>query len=326
MKPHHPPDDTNGPSARTEILPTCQDPADVRRAVLEGAHGDVDTATHALAAQLWQQAVHDLRGKLSVVTAVTSLLQKPRSDLRRLELIAVLDRNVADLRDLLNGVADLARLDTQQERPVICAIDIAKALQGMCGNLRVLASARGLRLEISGPASLVAESDPLMVARIAQNLVLNAIQYTRAAGVTVTYGFCDGAEADHWYFDVGDARGDLFDGDRLGPLRPAGARHPATSAAGEGIGLSIVSRLCRLLGGTIAINSMGGTGRTTRVRLPRHYFSALEALTLPFMAPGGSPGLGVPAPAAWRCFQRPQTPLPALDDIDLLTRSLTPPR
>lgn len=322
MKSHHPPDDTKAPSARTEVLPTCQGTADVRRAVLESAHGDVD---HALAAQLWQQAVHDLRGKLGVVTAVTSLLQKPRSDLRRLELIGVLDRNVAGLRDLLNGVADLARLETQQERPVICAIDIAKALQEMCNNLRVLASARGLRLEISGPASLVAESDPLMVARIAQNLVLNAIQYTRAAGVTVTYGYCDGADAEHWYFEVGDARGHLFDGDSLGSLHPTGARHPGTSAAGEGIGLSIVSRLCRLLGGTMSINSMGGTGRTTRIRLPKHYVSALEALTLSFAALGGSQGPGVPAPAAWQCLQRPQTPLPTKGDIDPLTRPLAPP-
>jgi histidine kinase/DNA gyrase B/HSP90-like ATPase len=43
------------------------------------------------------------------------------------------------------------------------------------------------------------------------------------------------------------------------------------SAAGEGIGLSIVKRLCELLDATLELQTAPGTGTTFRVILPRAY-------------------------------------------------------
>lgn len=233
-----------------------------------------------LASQLWRQAVHDLRGKLGVVTNVTALLLKLGGDGRRAELMATLDRNVADLRALLNGVADLARLDAQQERPAIRDIDVARTLGDMCNGLQVLADSRGLRLEFRGPASLIAESDPLMVARIAQNLTLNALQYTQADGVMLTCGRCDEALTGHWYLEVGDARSGLDGRDSI-ELRPASGRPTSAGPnSGEGIGLSIVGRLCGLLGGTMEIARSGAAGRTTRIELPRRYAAPTEVPAL----------------------------------------------
>jgi signal transduction histidine kinase len=41
--------------------------------------------------------------------------------------------------------------------------------------------------------------------------------------------------------------------------------------AGEGIGLSIVKRLCELLDASIELQSAMGQGTTFRVIFPRHY-------------------------------------------------------
>jgi signal transduction histidine kinase len=41
--------------------------------------------------------------------------------------------------------------------------------------------------------------------------------------------------------------------------------------AGEGIGLSIVKRLCELLDASIELETSKGEGTTFRVILPRHY-------------------------------------------------------
>ncbi|MDR7295889.1 MULTISPECIES: HAMP domain-containing sensor histidine kinase [Roseateles] len=225
-------------------------------------------------AELWRQAVHDLRGRLAVVTLVTAQLHKPVTEARRLELLGVLDRNVAGLRALLNVAADQARLSAGHEAVVLCRIDMATALRDMCDSLRIMASSRGLRLRISGPASLMAESDPLMLGRITQNLMLNAIQYTRGADVMLSYGLCD-ADAGRWYIEVVDAGGDPGTDSALASLCGPGMA-VAAPTPGEGIGLSIVRRLCQQLGGTMRIESTAGSGRITRIDLPVRHGVGLE--------------------------------------------------
>jgi hypothetical protein len=52
------------------------------------------------------------------------------------------------------------------------------------------------------------------------------------------------------------------------------ARGSARLPAGEGIGLSIVKRLCELLDASIELQSDAGQGTTFRVIFPRHYASS----------------------------------------------------
>lgn len=246
--------------------------------VQPGSPDAADGSSHSAneqAAALWRQAVHDLRGLLNVVANVTLLLQRPSSNERRVALIAVLDRNVGGLRTLLNGVADLARLDATREQPALRALDMSSVLGGLCSAFGELATSRGVRLESRGPARLLAESDALMVTRIAQNLLLNAISYTQAGGVVLTWGAYD----DRWYFEIADAP---YVAACAQPVEPAPAPNSVvawTPGAGEGIGLSIVKRLCSTLGGTMQI-VCNGVMRSTRIELPRHCAGSLEELTI----------------------------------------------
>lgn len=259
------------PPAAAAILPASAGHFGSSRSLWGAIASDAELDTVELARELWRQAVHDLRGKLGVVTNVTALLQQPCSEPRRSQLVALLNRNVVGLGDLLDGVADLARLDAKKERPVVRTFDIATTLDTTCGNLQVLARSRGIQLEFCGPRSLIADSDPLMVTRIAQNLLLNAIQYTHGDGVRLTCGPCEAAEASDWYFEVGGAEVSWGGNDLTKLLQTSSTRSAPGSSSGEGIGLSIVKRLCSLLGGSMAVEYAGGTGRITRIRLPRRY-------------------------------------------------------
>lgn len=240
-----------------------------------------------LASALWRQAVHDLRGKLFVVTNVTTLLQRPATEGNRPELIATLARNVSGLRELLDGVADLARLDAKCEVPVIRTVDIAAVFQEICASVGVLASMRGVRLEYRGPPVLLAESDSVMVSRMAQNLILNAIRHTSASSVMLTYGACEDAAPDAWYFDIRDAEYAVDTGQEFMAVAPAAAQDAAAWPPGEGIGLSIVGRLCHLLGGTMDIESTA-LGRSTRITMPRRPNLAPDTSTDPAVPPGRS--------------------------------------
>ena len=60
------------------------------------------------------------------------------------------------------------------------------------------------------------------------------------------------------------------------PLRTSDSR-PVHQERGEGIGLSIVKRLCELLEASLELESEPGAGTTIRVILPRRYQAAGQA-------------------------------------------------
>ena len=135
--------------------------------------------------------------------------------------------------------------------------------------------------------------------------MLNAIKYTEQGGVTVSWGDSDGGDAERWFMQVQDTgpgfhagpgsqlagaleeatdqarqistdatHGDVTHADgRLAETREIEHHdpRPVHQNAGEGIGLSIVKRLCGLLDATLEVESKIDVGTTFRILLPRRY-------------------------------------------------------
>ena len=257
-------------------------------------------------AALWQQAAHDLRGNLSVVSLVTQGLTAPigMADQRE-RFLTSLERNVRALHNLLEDVTSLARLQGGQEVRVVAPFDVGRLMHDLGAAMESLAQDRGLYLKLDGPGEFPVEGDATKVRRIAANLLLNALRYTNQGGVTLRWGHDPQPDAPRWFLDVEDSGPGL----RLGPTTPlagalsvasgqasdvaqadrdgevihvAQAEAPATPAVparpgagrqvgGEGIGLSIVKRLCTLLDATMAIDTQRGRGTRFTILLPLRY-------------------------------------------------------
>jgi signal transduction histidine kinase len=235
----------------------------------------------------------------------------------------LLDRNVKALRDLLNDVTGLARLQGGQERRQVERMDAAVLLRELCEGLQLHAQERNLFLRFNGPASMWVEGDPVKIRRMTQNLVINAIKYTRQGGVTVSWGDGDGGDAERWFVQVQDTgpgfhagpgsplagaleaatdqsrqvskdaiEGEITHADgRLAETRPA-ERHdwrPVQQGQGEGIGLSIVKRLCELLDATLDVESKTDQGTRFRMLLPRRYEEQPGDMLNPAAPAPGSP-------------------------------------
>jgi len=271
------------------------------------AAGSLRDLEHALAdvrdlekrrAELWQQAAHDLRGNLGVVSNVAQGLEFQNLPAeRRQDFLALLRNNVTALRHLLDDVTELARLQAGQEERRIATFDAAELLQRLASDLRSFAESRGLFVATSGPDKLEVDGDAVKVRRIAQNLLLNALKYTTSGGVTIRWEpVTDGG--DRWQFHVEDTGPGFHAGpgapivEALDPAAPgragdaanganasnAGAAAPAeederpmAQAQGEGLGLAIVKRLCDLLDAAIEIESNAARGTRVRVQLPSRY-------------------------------------------------------
>ena len=261
--------------------------------------------------ELFRQAAHDLRGNVGVVKNVTTgLTQESVPETVRDEFLQLLERSVSSLNSMLDEVMDLARLQAGYELRNVEPFDAAVLLKELFENLQPLATERSLILKADGPHTLTVEGDAVKIRRIAQNLLLNALKYTSDGGVTLGWGDSRNNDPKRWMLCVHDTGPGIHSGpgaplvealqgattesrqvndkeskgeqdfapsdqtvasaDRLDPPDP----RPVHQARGEGIGLSIVKRLCELLDATIEVDSVPDEGTTFRVILPRHYNAA----------------------------------------------------
>ncbi|MBA2565534.1 MAG: sensor histidine kinase [Gemmatimonadetes bacterium] len=251
-----------------------------------------------------RMATHDLRGSLSVVEGAASMLQlADLPDAERTRMLGLVQRGMGSLHQMLTDLMDLARLDAGQERRHLQTFDASALLTDLCHASEQIAEARGLTLTAEGPSDLVVQGDPIHVRRIAQNLLLNAIKYTHEGEVRLTW---EEQDPQRWSFSVrdtgpgidlsssalfagelGEATADahelegksaamLADGETPQEHRAFASergekRESAVRGQGEGIGLSIVKRLCELLDAGLEVESQPGAGSTFRVLLPRRY-------------------------------------------------------
>lgn len=261
---------------------------------------DLDQA-RALA---WREAAHDLKGSMSVVAVASSVLDGRKvTESQRQEFSNLLQRGVSSLHDMLNDLMSLARLDAGMERRKVSTFDAGVLLTDFCETSQARAEARGLYLKMSGPDSLQVHGDRGKIQRILQNLLLNALKYTQSGGVTVIWGPGKSQDTQEWMFCVQDT-GPGLDADSNAPLArqlyeatqtahaaedlhgqdssegdlPIAPTVPTQSSTlptsqlpGEGVGLSIVKRLCELLDASLELETSPGKGSTFRVVLPLRY-------------------------------------------------------
>jgi len=255
-------------------------------------------------AALLRETAHDLRGSIGVIANTTALLAEPQmAGPERERFYSSLQQRIQATGALLTDLVELARLEAGEVPLRVESFDAAQRVAEFCEVLRPVAAQRGLFLKYEGAASLPVEGDALKLQRIVQNLLVNALQATQRGGVVVRCEIEPGSDPQHWTLSVSDT-GPGFTLQAAGELRHALKRateeahkvhehsetrpHPdprehapvqparsgpgsGTLPSGEGIGLSIVRRLCALLGAAVELETAPGFGTTFRITFPRLY-------------------------------------------------------
>jgi signal transduction histidine kinase len=268
--------------------------------------GDLERALSSLheieqrRSDLIRDVVHDLNGNVLGVTMMAKLLGRTDvEEAARAEFSKLLYQGVESVTDMLEDLTELARLEAGRETREISEFDAAAVATELGETLGLFASERGLFLKLEGPDVLAVEGDPVRIRRLLQNLLLNALKYTGQGGVTLSWG----VENDSWWLRVQDTGPGLVAGsgapmvaglkEATASARESGVKEAAqqgetsqvltpapegsnptriaSAEPGEGIGLSIVKRLCELLDASLEMASSAEAGTTFRVVLPQKY-------------------------------------------------------
>lgn len=206
-------------------------------------------------------ASHDLLQPLHAARLFTAALGRDASAAQH-DLIGRVESALVAAEDLLRSLLDISRLDAGGVTPEPAAIALAPFLGDLAETFRPMAEAKGLRLRIGAMPGTV-ESDAGLLRSVMQNFIGNAVRYTARGGVLIGVRR-RGAD---WRIDVIDTGVGIAEA-QIEDIFSEFVRLGEVEVEGLGLGLALVRRIVRLLGGRIEVQSAPGRGSRFSLYLP----------------------------------------------------------
>jgi len=218
-------------------------------------------------------ASHDLRQPLHTIGLLVAALSLRPIEGRDREVVDLLSQVTVALSEQLDQLLDISKLDAGVVEPVKKIVDLGEMLRMHHAEMRAAIEEKGLRAVIEAPTGIRAWTDPALVLRVLRNLTENAIKFTQRGQIALRLRNVDGVAV----ISVEDTgRG----------IPPADQRmvfeefyqvdNPERDRTkGLGLGLSIVRRLCSLLGITLELRSAEGQGTAMTLRVPLETYGML---------------------------------------------------
>lgn len=210
-------------------------------------------------------AVHDLLQPLNAARLFAGALHQHLSDDGQRQLLERVEQALHAQDGLLASMLDISRLEAGVLKPTMTSVALSPLLQSLARQFGIVAQERGLTLDWID-TRLWVRSDALLLRRILQNFLSNAMNYTRQGRVLLG---CrregDSVRIEVWDTGVGIAenkRTAIFEEfHRLDSGMDSDDRN-------AGLGLAIVERITRLLGHRIGLRSWLGHGSVFSVTVP----------------------------------------------------------
>lgn len=216
---------------------------------------------------------HDLRQPLQAAALLIEALER-RAAPELAELCGKIDAAVHEASEKLTGLLDVSRLEEGVLQPRIGPVEIGALLQRAARMHAPMAEAKGLRLVVED-CGVIGASDGLLLARIVDNFISNAVKYTTKGEIMVGCKTADGA-ARIYVADTGAGLGDAEIARMFDPYVQLDNASGDTSH-GYGLGLSICRTIAEALHCQLAVTSEIGSGSVFSVTIPLATATSLQA-------------------------------------------------
>lgn len=214
-------------------------------------------------------ASHELRTPLTSIQGYAETLQSGSlSEADRERCLATILRNVSRMRNLIDDLMDLSRIENDPSALERNRVDVARVARELLADLQRRLTSEQLTATIEAEGAAFAWGDRGAIEQILENLLTNAIRYTDAGGrirveISPKADVLEVAVEDDGIGIPEKSRSRIFE--RF--YRVDAARSRALGSTG--LGLSIVRHLVQAMGGTIRVESELGAGSRFVFTLPR---------------------------------------------------------
>lgn len=209
------------------------------------------------------QSSHDLRQPLHAMGLVLETLPTASEDAQVGGVVDRVKQSLAMLTQLFDSLLDLTMLDTGQIEVRSEAFSAEAMLRQVRDDFGSIADANGMDLRVA-PTNLWLVADPVVLRRVVQNLVSNAIRHSGSGSVLIGARRVNGRAA----IDVLDTGPGIAAEDQkriFQEFTTLGAESSRDESPGVGLGLAIVHRMSAALGLEVSVRSRVGRGSRFRI-------------------------------------------------------------
>lgn len=241
---------------------------------LKAARNEADEANKAKSRFLANMS-HEIRTPLNAVLGLNELILRESDDLVIQEYSKDIKSSGNALLSLINDVLDFSKIDADREKITNEEYDPYELFRESYRMFRVSARNKGLGLDINFDPLIprLLSGDRKHIKQVIDNLISNAIKYTREGGVFISVSPDSPAYSSQIVLNIaisdtgiGIAAEDIphmFD-----VFQRVNEKENA-SIQGTGLGLAISKELVTRMGGTLEVTSTPGIGSTFTVILPQ---------------------------------------------------------
>jgi len=206
---------------------------------------------------------HEMRAPLETIRAAVDRLRAARPDPRQADDLSAIAGAVGVLLRHVDDVLDIARTDSGSAVPPGRPIDLNAIIRDVVAEHADAAARNGTTITVGLPDHLRVTGDPVALRHVLTHLLENAVAFTAHGAIDIaadrlgTGDMVEIALADTGIGIAPDDHARIFEDFVTGD-----------DGTGAGLGLGVVQRLVRQMGGEIGLESEPGEGSLFWLRLP----------------------------------------------------------
>lgn len=214
---------------------------------------------------------HELRTPLVGILGYADILSKELYGREHMEMATTILQSGNQLIETLNSILDLSRIEANRNELDIKTYDLLEILNESHSVFKSFAKSKNLYINLDvPPQNLFVDTDRYLLIKIFNNLINNAIKFTRTGGITISAGviikdkklFIQTEVADTGIGIPEEYHKIIFE-----PFRQV-SEGLTRNYTGSGLGLTLTKKFVELLNGTISFQSEEGQGTTFTITLP----------------------------------------------------------
>ena len=211
---------------------------------------------------------HELRTPIASIAAAAETLEEAGpDDVERRELVGLIQRQSAHMKELIDDLMDLAEIESGSVELKKEMVGVADLLHEAAQDLASTAAQRRVEIVVVGDGDISAFGDRRRLRQVVRNLVDNAVKFSPEGGPVILQAFREPGTAGFTVTDQGPGI-PRSERDKIFQRFYQIDRSRSKTRPGSGLGLSIVKHILQLHGGTVAVEGEPGQGSTFAVRLP----------------------------------------------------------